>query len=102
MMKRLAIDRYHDDPYQSGRHVVLLCLPDSLQDVAERSFERVSAIMPTTTFWSAVITSDDEAEVVEAVRYPQYRFLCNGSEQSVHVGLLDDDRLLDCLDHLES
>lgn len=101
MMRQLSPDRYYDEPYGAGLHVVLLCRPDELQRAAAGPYERVSNMMPTTAFWAVTIATEADAESVQAIRFPQYRFLRDGSELSVHIGLMDDDQLVDCFDHLE-
>lgn len=101
-MKRLEPDRYYDEPYGRGTHVVLLALAgDDLTGPSVRAFERVSEVAGSFTFWLVEITSVGDAEAVQAIRYPQYRFIQNGNERHQHVGILEDEELLEAFDHLE-
>lgn len=101
MIKRLDSESYYDEPYRAGTHVVLLCLPDDLAEAAYGPYERVSDRMLGVTFWCLEVASVADAETVQALRFPQYRFFRDGSERYVHLGLLDDARLIECFDHLE-
>lgn len=101
MIERLAADRYYDEPYQAGTHVVLLTQPDDLADAAYGPYERVSRRMPAVHFWHVEIGSVADVEAVQALRFPQYRFFRDGSERHAHLGLLDDEQLIECFDHLE-
>jgi hypothetical protein len=101
MIQRLNAEDYHDAPYGRGMHVVLLCLADDLAVAASGPVRRLAETMPTVTFHVCCVTSPEQAETVQAVRYPQYRFVRNGSERYCHVGLLDDDELAECFDKLE-
>ena len=102
MIKRLSPSDYHEAPYRPGTHVVLLVLPDELAVAASGPFRRTADTMPSVTFWVVPIESPEDAEIVQAVRYPQYRFFRNGNECYCHVGLLDDDELAECFDKLEA
>jgi hypothetical protein len=99
--RNLSPDRYCHEPYGPGTHVVLLCLPDDLAQAALAPYGRVAARVGSVTFWVCRIGSVADAEAVQAIRYPQYRFIRNGSEQHCHTGVMTDDEILECLDHLE-
>lgn len=101
MVHRLTADHYYDEPYGAGTHIVLLCLPDDLCEAAQAPYSRVASRMPFATFWLCRIASVADAESVQAIRFPQYRFVRNGCEKLVHTGLLDDAELTACFDRLE-
>lgn len=101
MIRRLNPTDYYDGPYRPGTHCVLLALADELTAAAAPPVRRVADAMPTVTFWICNVTGPEDAEAVQAVRYPQYRFIRDGTERHCHVGLLDDDQLVDCFDKLE-
>lgn len=101
MIHRLDPADYYDAPYGHGTHVVLLILADELAVAASGPFKRAAETTPTVRFYVCCIDSPEAAEAVQAVRYPQYRFVRNGSERYCHVGLLDDDELAECFDKLE-
>jgi hypothetical protein len=101
MTRTLQPDRYYDEPYGAGLHCILLCLDDDLYGEAVGPFERVAAHVRLCTFWLCRVESVEDAEAVQAIRYPQYRFIRDGSERYVHVGVLNDEELVDCFDRLE-
>lgn len=101
-MKQLDPDRYYDEPYGRGIHCVLLVLvDDELSEAAVRAFQRVSSLTRAVTFWLVPIVTTAQAEAVQALRYPQYRFFHDGNERLHRTGVLDDDELLEALDHCE-
>lgn len=103
MLRGLNSDRYYDEPYRPGTHVVLLALAgDPLTRAAIRPFERVSKLARSFSFWLVEIASTAQAEAVQAIRFPQYRFVQNGSETYQHTGVLEDEELLETFDHLDA
>lgn len=101
-MNRIEATAYYDVAYGPGAHVVLLVLADDdLTGPAVRAFSRISEMTESVSFWLIEIVSPRDAEAVQALRYPQYRFVQDGSEQHQHVGILEDEELLDAFDHLE-
>ena len=101
MIRRIEPTDYYEQPYGRGTHVVLLVIADDLAAAAAGPFKRAAETMPAVSFWVCCVTSPEDAEAVQAVRYPQYRFIRNGQECYCHVGLLDDDELVECFDKLE-
>lgn len=101
MIKRLRPSDYCAGPYGVGTHCVLLVLADDLMQAAAGPFRRAAEQMSTVTFWVCGIESTADAEAVQAIRFPQYRFVRDGTERYSHTGLLDDDELADCFDKLE-
>lgn len=102
MLRGLSPDRYYDEPYRHGAHVVLLALTgDPLTRAALRPFERVSKMTQSFSFWLVEIASTAQAEAIQAIRFPQYRFVQNGSETHQHVGVLEDEELIEAFDHLD-
>lgn len=101
MIRRLDPQDYHDAPYRPGTHCVLLAMADELTVAAAPPVKQCAELMPTVTFWICSITTPEDAETVQAIRFPQYRFFRDGTERHCHVGLLDHAELIECFDKLE-
>jgi hypothetical protein len=100
MMRRITAEQYYEHPYQPGLHVVLLCLPDDLAETAAAPLARLAQRAPNLHIWVCQVQSVEDAETVQALRYPQYRIIRDGSERYQHTGLLDDAQIEDALDNL--
>jgi len=96
VVRRLEIDRYYDEPYGPGLHVVLLYRQDDLAEEAIEALELVAERLhdPGARYWAARITDEDDAVAVQACRFPQYRVLRDGSELCAIVGCCEAVDLL--------
>lgn len=96
----LPASRYYDEPYSRGVHCVILHLGDDLARQASECVSRVQVRRPDVSFW-AIHCGPEDCESVQACRFPQYRFMVNGSETDQHTGVLDDEALISKLNELE-
>jgi hypothetical protein len=101
MIQRLNPSDYYTGPYGRGTHCVVLVLADDMLPAVASPFRRVAEQFRTVTFWVCGIESTDDAEAVQAIRFPQYRFIRDGTERYCHTGLLEDNELACCFDKLE-
>jgi len=83
------------DAYSAGISVVLFTTDDPLGADARAVAQRISEVLGDhVRFWDCRIRSAADTAEVECCRVPQYRFIVGGSEQSAHVGVLEDEQLL--------
>lgn len=101
MIRRLSSESYYDEPYGPGTHCIVLVMPDELAVAAAPAVKQAAELKPSVTFWVCSIETPEQAEAVQAIRYPQYRLIRDGQERYCHVGLLEYDELLECFDKLE-
>ena len=103
MIRELPPDRYLDEPYGQGIHVVLLHLRDELYFDALGYMKVVETRLHGSRIllWSCHVQTDDDAELVQACKFPQFRFLVNGNEQFSHIGVLTDRELIDRIYRIE-
>jgi len=97
MIQDLPVDRFLDEPYGRGLHVVLLHLNDDLY-IDARDYMKV--VVPrlhggNINLWTCHVRSAEDVAMIQACRFPQYRFILNGVEKLSHVGVLDDRGFLD-------
>jgi hypothetical protein len=78
-------------------HVVLLHLRD---DLYQDALSGLCAVVPRLygsriRLWTCHVHTPDDAALIQACRFPQYRIIVNGIEKTSHVGVLGERELLD-------
>ena len=95
MIQEIPVERFLDEPYGKGLNVVLLHLRDDLYLDALDAFKTARPRMYGIKLWTCHVKTEDDVAMVQACRFPQYRFLLNGVERSSYVGVLGERDLLD-------
>jgi hypothetical protein len=103
VVKRLDVDRYYDDAYAKGLHIVLLYRRDALAEPALEALEIVEERLndPSVRCWATAIDSEDDAVNVQACKFPQYRVIAHGAEKFAIVGVVEPDELMRRIYELE-
>lgn len=83
------------DAYDAGISVVLFTSEDPLGAEARTIAQRVSEVLGShVRFWDCRLRSAADTAEVECCRVPQYRLIVRGTEQTAHIGVLEDEQLL--------
>lgn len=86
------------DAYGDGINVVLLTVDDPLGGEARAAAQRVAdRFTRYVRFWDCRIRTPEDTAHVECCRVPQYRVVVDGAERVSHVGVLDDESLVEMI-----
>lgn len=98
MIETLPPEKYLDEAYGSGVHVVLLHRTDDLYREARSQLKQAALRLQGSRgikFWSCLVSTAEDAELIQVVKFPQFRFFRNGSESHSHVGVMDHTEIID-------
>lgn len=96
LIKPLTPAEYLDAVYGPGFHVVLLHRGDALAQEAASNLRATNPRLGVRNvrMWACFIETPKHAELVQAVKLPQFRFFRNGHEEVSRVGVMSPDEIM--------